>query len=580
MSNLFYALNTSPKAKHPWRDPFKSALVYAENTRQSYCDLFDFAPIGYLVTDMAGCIQGANQAAGMLFGMPAAHLTQKSLIQFVNQAEQAWFCAQLASLPQAQGSQDWELRLQPESNHLCPVNLSVTVVRNGQGEALGLRWLIWARAQHPPGEATSGQTIELTRANTFLRALNHAATCIKTTRDPEQVLKALHTELNLLRLKCFVALRESPTQAWVIRQISATPETLLTIEHLLGKPVLGLPIPVEHFSFFPEVAEHRRPLYFAEPMAALAPLLAGQPPSVCATLSRVLGLTPHTRVVYLPLGTEEQVLGMVVLWGERLCEADISALAIFTSQVATILDNARLLQELETQRTQLRTLSQQLVQAIEAERGRIARELHDEAGQLLYSLRLRLDALAHTLPTHPHFACLAQIETMRELVEKARCKIRNLSHELRPAPLEELGLILALRWLVSDFGNEAGLLVAFETDEMATRLPPPIEAACYRIVQEAFTNIVRHAQAQQVRVHLKAEGNYMYLYVEDDGCGFDPRQMRAKGIGLLGIQERALSLNGQVVICSAPGQGTRLEVQFPLHLPEIKDEANAYIACR
>jgi signal transduction histidine kinase len=150
---------------------------------------------------------------------------------------------------------------------------------------------------------------------------------------------------------------------------------------------------------------------------------------------------------------------------------------------------------------------------------------------------------------------------MRELIEEARRKIRKLSHELRPATLDELGLVPTLRRLVDDFGGEAGLAALFDS-ALTEGLAPQIETACYRIVQEALTNVVRHAQAKHLWVGLEAEDGYLHLKVEDDGRGFDPRQAQSKGVGLLGIRERVMGLNGEFIIHSTPGQGTRLEVKF------------------
>lgn len=240
--------------------------------------------------------------------------------------------------------------------------------------------------------------------------------------------------------------------------------------------------------------------------------------------------------------------------------ADVAILESLANVAAVAIGNARLFRELEAQRAQLRSLSNQLVQAMEAERRRIARELHDEAGQLLYGLRLQVDVLARNIPSD-HADLLSQAEAMRELIEEARRKIRKLSHELRPATLDELGLVPALRRLMDDFCGEAGLVAVFESS-LTARLAPQIETACYRIVQEALTNVVRHSQARRVWVSLEADDGYLQLRVEDDGRGFEPRQIQSKGVGLLGIQERVIGLNGEFVIHSAPGQGARLEVRF------------------
>ncbi len=211
-----------------------------------------------------------------------------------------------------------------------------------------------------------------------------------------------------------------------------------------------------------------------------------------------------------PMMLQHEVFGF--LFAHRLTKpewspAEMELVESVAGELAVALDNARLLaeserraKEVEQLLAQLRTLSNQLVQAMEAERRRIARELHDEAGQLLYGLRLQLDVLARNVPPD-HADLLTHAEAMRELIEEARRKIRKVAHELRPATLDELGLVPALRRLVDDFGSEAGVVTSFDSP-LTERLAPQIETACYRIVQEALTNVVRHAQAKQVWVSL------------------------------------------------------------------------------
>ena len=154
------------------------------------------------------------------------------------------------------------------------------------------------------------------------------------------------------------------------------------------------------------------------------------------------------------------------------------------------------------------------------------------------------------------------------MVEDAIGHVRRLALALRPPMIDDLGLLPALRWAVEQSIARAGLAVQWQSDLADQRLAPEIETACFRIAQEAFTNIMRHAQAQSVTIEVRHIGEKLSLTVQDDGCGFDVAAMRARAtagisIGVLGMQERAALAGGQLQIESVPGQGTTIRANFP-----------------
>jgi signal transduction histidine kinase len=147
--------------------------------------------------------------------------------------------------------------------------------------------------------------------------------------------------------------------------------------------------------------------------------------------------------------------------------------------------------------------------------------------------------------------------------------VRELSFDLRPSLLDDLGLTAALRWYVDREARRADLIPAFIVDLKEARLPPELETACFRITQEALTNVLRHAQARRIWVELKQRGAELHLTIRDDGIGFEVDAMwrrRASdgGLGLQGMRERALILSGKIEIKSAPARGTEVHVWFPL----------------
>ncbi len=216
---------------------------------------------------------------------------------------------------------------------------------------------------------------------------------------------------------------------------------------------------------------------------------------------------------------------------------------------------------------QVRRLAGQLVQAQEEERQRLAHELHDEVGQMLTSVKLNLAMLKDGLPEDSAELQELVSET-RSLVDTTMDGVRRLASSLRPAALDDLGLIPALHAHVERLIERTGLEVTVDLDTGEQRLPKVIETGLYRIIQEATTNAIRHAEAERIELTLQLQDGRVYASVADDGRGFEPERRlqdawREGHVGLLGIQERVANLNGDFAITSAPGAGTRIEVWLP-----------------
>ena len=194
-----------------------------------------------------------------------------------------------------------------------------------------------------------------------------------------------------------------------------------------------------------------------------------------------------------------------------------------------------------------------LLEAQEAERRRVACELHDEVGQALTGLRLTLD-LMRRLPAERLRPSLDEAEG---LVQELTGKVRDLSLRLRPSMLDDLGLLPALLWHVERFAAQTRVRASLEHRGLEGRLPPEVETAAYRIVQEALSNVARHAGVGECRVRVWLEGGVLHLRVEDEGRGFDARtpEARTPSTGLSGMRERAALLGGRLAVESAPGAG-------------------------
>ncbi len=220
-------------------------------------------------------------------------------------------------------------------------------------------------------------------------------------------------------------------------------------------------------------------------------------------------------------------------------------------------------------RERLRELTTRLTQAQEEERRRIARELHDEIGQALTIMKMRLRFAENALPAGEQGSTAHEkLEVLGSLVDDTLATVRALSHELRPPLLDELGWDAALSWLCDSFSQRTGLAVYYSCEGQSSRLDGEIELTAYRVVQEALTNVARHAEASRVQVSAVVSPGSLHLAIDDDGCGFDIQALHASGkprsgLGLLGMQERAEPLGGKVTVSSLPGEGTHIEVLLP-----------------
>jgi signal transduction histidine kinase len=201
---------------------------------------------------------------------------------------------------------------------------------------------------------------------------------------------------------------------------------------------------------------------------------------------------------------------------------------------------------------------------LEEERSRLARELHDETGQILTATLFKIDTCITGLPGD-RAAIVSQLKDIRQTLLSATRDLHRLVYSLRPPMLSELGLVPTLHWLSRQFETQYQIPTKLQAPDVC-RLPEAVEMAIFRIVQEALTNVARHARARSVHVELKVEPRRVICTVQDDGRGFDPdRAINAEAprLGLLGMRERARQLGGSLVITSAPDRGATVRATFP-----------------
>lgn len=245
----------------------------------------------------------------------------------------------------------------------------------------------------------------------------------------------------------------------------------------------------------------------------------------------------------------------------------ISSLAIgllFTAYAGRL--ESRLLAQMQTNEHNtryLQELSTRLIGAQEEERRNVARELHDEVGQALTAVQVELSLAQRRLSSAGQSAGL--LTDAASITHTALETVRDFSQLLHPALLDDLGLAAAVEWQARTFEARHGIRVEVAHDNLTRRLPRAVELAAYRIVQEALTNIGKHARATACVINLRRQDSDLEISVEDDGLGFDPADMAdTRGLGLVGMRERAALLDGRVALESARGAGTRVRVRLPV----------------
>ncbi len=262
----------------------------------------------------------------------------------------------------------------------------------------------------------------------------------------------------------------------------------------------------------------------------------------------------------------EQVLGFFKLhrrFGKpAFTWQDAALLESLGNTAAVAIENARLVKSLELKNEQVKNLSAAHVRRLEQERQHIARELHDETGQVLIGLKLNLQVLSRSL--HPtQLEAKKTLEGMQEQLGDAALRLRELAKRLRPPTLDELGFEATIRQLLSEYRKKVQFDIFFEANAQC-EFSNEAETALYRIVQESLTNIAKHAAASRVEIRIDDDLDYPILSISDDGCGFDVEQVTS-GLGLVGIRERAKMLGAQVAIRSSKGKGTQIEIsRIPL----------------
>ena len=245
----------------------------------------------------------------------------------------------------------------------------------------------------------------------------------------------------------------------------------------------------------------------------------------------------------------------------RLDDRDVGA---FVTNYRDVTDRQVVEENLRESREELRRLSLHLSAAREEERTRIAREIHDELGQKLTVIKMSVSRLRQDLPREPA-TLQSSVRAILKSIDELLVTVRNLSTELRPAVLDHLGLIDALKWQARDFEAKAGIRCEVVSRLEGVTLDSARRTDLFRVAQEALTNVARHARATRAQIHVSAEAGDLLLEISDNGQGIQEEGSNPRSsLGLLGIRERIEALGGTVQWVSTAGRGTRVRVRIPL----------------
>lgn len=313
-------------------------------------------------------------------------------------------------------------------------------------------------------------------------------------------------------------------------------------------------------------ADNRRPLDTYLTVAALGFALYSFSqifvPSMDTVMANLLNADLFRASTNIPIQAVRTLVAIIVtvglFYGTRFLEGE-------RQKVVAAAHKAHL-EALEQQQTMRRDLLRHTVRAQEEERARISRELHDEMAQILTAFTLDLATLQQLVGKRAKAAPI--LERLQNQGRQMSQGMRRMVHDLRPALLDDLGLVAALQYLAENDAPRLGLSTDFETHGAPRRLDPLVETVLYRIAQEALTNVARHAQAQQACLCLEFSPDSAELRVSDPGIGFEPvsKTGRGSGWGLVGMQERAESTGGRLRVESEPGRGTVISVKIPTPL--------------
>ncbi len=521
-----------------------------------YRTLVDISPDAIVLTDLGDHVIMANPQARVLFGLPSdADVQGEAGFGFVAPEDRDRARGDLQGTVTAGRLGTGEYTLQRSDGTQFVGEVSATLVPDNTGQPRALISVIRDVSERREAQAM------LQRRTATLELLYEAGQAFNSTLDSDLVLTTVLDEVRrgLDALVCSIWLTDPATGEAVCRQATGPQSDVVRGWRLLpGKGIAGWIMKHGESVISANIQTDARHAAEVDEMTRL----------------------PLRSLLGVPLHGQRGTLGVIEAAhteADHFTTDDRTFLELLSFTAVSAIENAGLYEQAQreiAQRRQaeetlsaanqrLQALSRQLVEVQETERRRLALELHDELGQMLNSIKLSLDLM----PIDPVSETQEPLRRARRLISQLIQQVRQLALDLRPAMLDDLGLVPALKSFFRQQTAQTGLQVTFENGVPdSRRFPPSIETAAYRIIQEGVTNATRHADIRCINVVLQADERTLNLRVFDQGKGFDPAALptQASSTGIAGMRERARLLGGDLVIESALGGGTRLYATLPV----------------
>ncbi len=529
---------------------YKRAGLAARESEERYRDLTDLSPDAIFVIGADGTVVLTNAAGAKLVGCSEDELVGSPFTDTYLPEERHLFQERIEGL-QA-GPIRFERRFLRRNGELVPVEVSLSALRHGQFQSI----------TRDISERKQAED-EIHRHATQMEALAGISKDLaQVGLDVQAVLDTIARRIaEVIGDGCLIYLFSNDGQWYEQRAFHhARPEIKAAIVSFLPpkQPVS------DSTGWAAEILRTGQGVLI--PFTDDEQLRQNMPPHILPIVRR-FGLVSQLLV---PLRVGGRVIGTLSLTryrpGRPYTTDDQVLVQELADRAALTIQNAGLFEQVQGAHQRLQTMSSQLLVAQEAERRQVARELHDQIGQVLTAVSADLQALE---PSPDAVVQAERLEASLQLVDQALEQVRDLSLDLRPALLDDLGLGPALEWYVDRQAQRSGLRTELVIEPDDLRLPPELETTLFRLAQIALTNVVRHAQAKQVQVQISRREDQVELVVRDDGVGFDvpaalERATRGGTLGLVSLQERAQLAGGEVEIHSTPGHGTEIRARFPL----------------
>ena len=542
----------------------------AETLRESeekFRTLTVSSPVGMFLDDAQGNAIYINEKCAELVGMPAEEVINLDWVPAIHPDDRKQVTTGWARAVKNGEEFHQEYRWVHADGEVVWTRGDIIPVRGGDGEVTLYIGTLADITNLKRMEMELPASLEIaSRGQRMLLALSAAAQEVQRARTPEEVYHAIGKEIERLGYHSTVFNLSDDGQWLELAYITLLPDVLHAGERLVGGAAHGYRFRLNPGGCYDRLLHGGEVVFQALNIDVARESLPRLMRPLAQQLVTTLGID---RAIYAPLKIEGTAQSLLTIIGADLTEADVPAMAAFANQAAIAIENARLLQQVADVHERTQQLTHKIIQAQEDERRRIAQELHDELGQILTAVAFDLTIIENALPPDVASPVTTSLAEAKALIDQLDARTGELALDLRPSLLDDLGLGPALRWYVHRYVERTHIVVDLNMRDFDTRLAPEVETALYRVVQEALTNVSKHAGASTVGIQIARRASRVIVTIEDDGCGFaingkSGPSTPERGLGLLGMQERVTVLGGTFNIQSQPGQGTRLVVKIPV----------------